>query len=128
MGTQALSVLKSVKENENFKKDLKKVKLNQNKLSTNLKKTPFTKFYSKLPSDFEENEELISLLLKDPDKMSPIEKNYVKSFNDEEFLRFMTFLQNKKKEQKWQGNGYGSGHYLDNFIFIHSNERSSLNV
>ena len=88
---------------------MKKVKLNQNKLTTNLKKTPFTKTFSKLPNDFEENEELVS-------------------FNEEEFLRFMKFLKNKKKEQMWKGNGYGSGHYIDNFICIHSTERFSHNV
>ena len=128
LGSKTVSALKSVKEKENLKNNLKKVKLNQNKLTTNLKKTPFTKTFSKLPNDFEENEELVSLLLKDPDKMTSEEKNYIKAFNEEEFLRFMKFLKNKKKEQMWKGNGYGSGHYIDNFICIHSTERFSHNV
>lgn len=120
--------MKKEKEIENYKKDLKKVKKDQKNLSNTLKNIPFTQKFPKLPINIEENEELVSLLLKDPDLMTPEEKNYIQSFNKDEFKRFMTFLNNKKKEQKWQGNGYGSGKYLDNFSSIHSKDFQTKNV
>jgi hypothetical protein len=123
-----LSALKKEKESENFHKDMKKVKKNQKNLSNTLKSVPFTQKFPKLPLIIEENDELVSLLLKDPDLMTPEEKNYIQSFNKDEFKRFMTFLNNKKKEQKWQGNGYGSGKYLDNFNSIHSKDNQIRNV
>ena len=120
--------MKKEKESENFQKDLKKVKKNQKNLSNTLKSVPFTQKFPKLPLNIEENDELVALLLKDPDLMTPEEKDYIQSFNKDEFKRFMTFLDKKKKEQKWQGNGYGSGKYLVNFNSIHSKDIHIRNV
>lgn len=72
----------------------------------------------KLPKDLDtidNDKKLSSLLLKNPEFMTVEEKNFIYSFNSEEKKIFYNYLKKKNLEKKWQGNGIGSGNYLDNF-------------
>ena len=118
------------KEKKTFTQTLKKISKHhatlQEKLA-NLEDNTGNKnyYYSKnkrLPNTIEEIDDDIDLarfLLKNPNKMTPEEKAFIASFNNKEFKLFIKYLQLKDKELKWQGNGYGSGHYLNTFISIY---------
>ena len=125
--------------NTQLKQDIRKVNENQKKLNQKLKNIPYSNknnpnnFFSKkkrLPDtiqDIEDNTELAKLLLKNPDKMTNEEKVYIASFNDKEFDLFIKYLKMKDREIKWQGNGLGSGHYLEGFISIYRKYGSKAN-
>jgi hypothetical protein len=121
---------KNEKEEKEFVTSFNSVKSNQDSLNNKLKNTPFSnsnknvKFNPKqrLPKtldEIEENEELVKLLLKNPNDMTPEEKFYISSLNKEEFKRFIEFLKRKNRELSWRGNDLGSGRYLNEYINIY---------
>jgi hypothetical protein len=121
------------KGKEDYINSLNKVKVNRDNLQTKLKSVPFqySGLTGKLPRTVEEiqgNEDLVKLLLKNPDDMTPEEKVYISNFNEEEFKVFINFLKIKQKELGWRGNDWGSGHYINNFISIYRNTKGFNNV
>ena len=134
-----LSKSRKEKEKSDFLCNVKTVQKDQEKLVKNLRQVPFDKnnknnfFISsqKLPKtidEIEENTELVKMLLKNPQEMTPEEKAYISSFNKEEFKRFIQFLKLKDREIKWRGNDYGSGHYLEAYMTIYRQTGHSENV
>lgn len=127
---------KQEKEGKEFINNIKKVKNSQDALDTKLKTVPFNNknenfsIKSRLPktiNEIEENEELVKMLLKNPNDMTAEEKIYISSFNKEEFKRFIQFLKMKNRELSWRGNDWGSGHYLDHYIDIYRKTGHSEN-
>jgi hypothetical protein len=123
--SQNLMKSKKLSEKNNFIDNLTKVKTGQNNLNKQLKSAAFEKVsddpnqIQKLPKkieDFDENEDLVKLLLKNPEEMTIEEKVYIKSLSKEEFERFIKFLKVKDRELKWRGNDYGSGRYNESLI------------
>ena len=123
---------KKEKNKNEFINSIKIVKRTQELQETKLKQTQFNKHTNlslnhKLPKtihEIEENEDLVRLLLKNPEEMTAEEKIYINGFSKEEFKRFMQFLKIKNKELKWRGNDWGSGHYFDHYINIYRKESS----
>ena len=119
---------KMQKEAEEFHKNLKKISKNQATLKEkllNLNNSNKKYYYSKkmkLPpkvEDIDDDVDLAKLLLKNPTKMTEEEKAFIASFNKREFALFIQYLRLKDRELKWQGNSYGSGHYIERFISIY---------
>lgn len=83
----------------------------------------------KIPRDLDVidgDKKLSSLLLKNPEFMTIEEKNFILSFNKEEKKIFYNYLKKKNLEKKWQGNGIGSGSYLDNFYSFYRDKNSYI--
>lgn len=130
---------KTEKDEKEFVSSFNSVKSNQDNLNNKLKNTPFSnsnkniKFnpQQRLPKsldEIEENEELVKLLLKNPNEMSSEEKFYISSLNKEEFKRFVEFLKRKNRELSWRGNDLGSGRYLNEYINIYRETGHSESV
>ena len=116
------------KESQTFHQNLRKIARNQATLKEkllSLNNSNRNYYYSKkmkLPSRIDEIDDdidLTKLLLKNPTKMTEEEKAFIASFNKKEFAMFIEYLRMKDRELKWQGNGYGSGHYIEGFISIY---------
>jgi hypothetical protein len=131
--------MKTKKETEKnvFINDLGKTKANQNSLNKQLKTNQYgntsndINTIQKLPKkieDFDENDELVKLLLKNPEEMSIEEKVYIKSLSKEEFDRFVNFLKIKDRELKWRGNDYGSGRYNETLINIYRDASDPFDI